>query len=71
MKDWDKKETKVTGDLAKLMSERNELAQKLADVEEKLVEQREGWRKERDKTMALTYGKFSLLMSPMILTMFC
>ncbi len=57
MKDWDKVEVKVTGNLAKLTSERNELAQRLADVEAVLIKQREGWRREKNKTMALTYSK--------------
>ena len=44
--------------LSQLESERNELAQRLANVEMLLTQQQEGWRKEKEKTMALTYSKW-------------
>ena len=58
MKEWDKEELHVTAKLSKLQSERNDLAQRLAEVELSLAHQKDGWRREREKTMALTYSKF-------------
>ena len=62
-------EVKVTGNLAKLTCERNELAQKLADVEAALAKHKEGWRRERNKTLALTYSK-SVIQEVSCLTLF-
>ena len=58
MKEWDKQETKLTSRLSQLDTERKKLAARLADVEASLEHQREGWRKEKEKTVALTYGNF-------------
>lgn len=57
MKDWDKEEVKMASKIARLESERNELAGRLTVVEMSLIHQREGWRKEREKTAALTYSE--------------
>ena len=48
---------KVISKLARLQSERNDLAQRLASTEVSLAQQREGWRKEKEKTMTLTYSE--------------
>lgn len=60
MKEWDKEELKVLSSLAQLRSERNELAQRLTQSEVCLAQQREGWKRERERTMALTYSKRSM-----------
>lgn len=57
MKEWDKKEVKATSKLAQLQCERNELAHRLANAEASLAHQTEGWRKEKEKTMTLTYSE--------------
>lgn len=60
VKQWDKEEVKVTSQLARLQSERNVLAQRLVEAEASLTQQREGWQKERNKTMTLTYSEYSI-----------
>lgn len=57
MKEWDKEDLKVTAKLSQLQAERNELAQRLAEAEASLAHQKEGWRREKNRTMALTYSK--------------
>ena len=56
----------MTSKLSRLESERNELATRLTAVETSLMHQREGWRKEKEKTMALTYSELSLVQTKVI-----
>ena len=57
VKQWDKEEVKITSQLAQLQSERNVLAQRLVEAEVSLAQQKEGWKKEKNKTMSLTYSE--------------
>ena len=57
VREWDRDEAKVAAKISQLQSERNDLAQRLAKMEVSFVNQKEGWDRERNKTLALKYSK--------------
>ncbi len=64
MKQSISQEAQKDAEIVQLQSERNLLAHELAEVKRSLSHQREGWRREKDKTMALTYSKLASFPGP-------